>query len=89
MEHTNGALGLNKTEVLHISHLQVNHFKLTRREYETLQKISEGMSTKQIAGTLFISENTVETHRRKILKKLNAGNIVQAVVIAMRSKLLN
>lgn len=47
----------------------INKIKFTKRELEILSHISEGLSSKQIANRLFISKNTVDTHRRNILKK--------------------
>ena len=52
---------------------------LSRREMEVLENLSEGKTTIQIANQLFISENTVKTHVRHILEKLNASNRVEAV----------
>lgn len=52
---------------------------LSRRELEVLQSLSEGNTTIQIANKLFISENTVKTHVRHILEKLDASNRVEAV----------
>lgn len=48
--------------------------KLTRREIDVLKLIGEGMTTPQIAEKLFISENTVNTHRKHLLEKLGAKN---------------
>jgi DNA-binding NarL/FixJ family response regulator len=47
---------------------------LTRREMEILKLICDGYSSKDISEKLFISINTVETHRKKILLKLNVKN---------------
>ncbi len=52
---------------------------LSTREMEVLECLSQGMTTVQIANQLFISENTVKTHVRHILEKLNAANRVEAV----------
>jgi len=52
---------------------------LSSREMEVLECLSQGMTTFQIANQLFISENTVKTHVRHILEKLNAANRVEAV----------
>jgi|GEM_PF-848209 len=48
--------------------------RITRREREVLKLVANGQSTKQIAGSLFISENTVETHRRRLLEKFGVSN---------------
>jgi DNA-binding NarL/FixJ family response regulator len=52
---------------------------LSSREMDVLECLSEGKTTVQIAKKLFISENTVKTHVRHILEKLNAANRVEAV----------
>ena len=64
------------------------HATLSQREVEMLRLIADGLATKNIADKLFISIDTVETHRRNILKKLEAGNMVSAVAIAFRLKVL-
>ncbi len=57
---------------------------LSDRELEVLEWIVEGLSSKMIAEKLNISMDTVETHRRNILKKTGASNMVVAVVKAFR-----
>lgn len=52
---------------------------LSDRELEVLQCLAEGLTTQQIASRLFISENTVKTHIRHILDKLEASNRTEAV----------
>jgi DNA-binding NarL/FixJ family response regulator len=61
---------------------------LSRREMEVLERLSEGNTTIQIANQLYISENTVKTHVRHILEKLNASNRVEAVNKANRLGIL-
>jgi DNA-binding NarL/FixJ family response regulator len=57
------------------SALLVNNFmkkyQLTSRETEIICKIAEGLTSKEIAGELFVSEFTINTHRRNICRKLN------------------
>jgi DNA-binding NarL/FixJ family response regulator len=48
---------------------QESYLNLTRRESEILAYIARGFSSKQIANKLFISKNTVDTHRRNIISK--------------------
>jgi DNA-binding CsgD family transcriptional regulator len=55
---------------------------LTRREKEILGLIAEGLISKEIADKLFISVNTVNTHRQRILEKLDAGNSMEAIKYA-------
>lgn len=56
---------------------------LTKRENEVLQEIAKGYSTKEISANLFISENTVETHRQKLFAKLKASNMAQLIIKAI------
>ncbi len=52
---------------------------ISRREVEVLECLGKGLTTFQIAEQLFVSENTVKTHIRHILSKLEAANRVEAV----------
>jgi NarL family two-component system response regulator LiaR len=52
---------------------------LTRREMEILELIAQGMSNREIAEKLFVSENTVKTHSSRVLDKLGAKRRTQAV----------
>ena len=61
---------------------------LSERELEVLGCLSEGLTTLQIAMRLFISENTVKTHIRHILEKLEASNRTEAVGKATQLGLL-
>jgi len=60
---------------------------LTSREREVLQLVSEGMATKQIAGSLQVSVKTVETHRRKIMEKLDLYSVAELTKYAIREGL--
>jgi two-component system, NarL family, response regulator NreC len=53
--------------------------KLSDREQEVLQLVSEGKTTKEIADQLFVSNRTVETHRVNMMKKLNAQNSAELI----------
>jgi DNA-binding CsgD family transcriptional regulator len=52
---------------------------LTNREKEILQLIAKGLISKQIADKLYISVNTVNTHRQRIIEKLNVSNTYEAI----------
>jgi DNA-binding CsgD family transcriptional regulator len=52
---------------------------ITRRELEILELISRGMSNREIAQKLFVSENTVKTHSSRVFDKLGAKRRTQAV----------
>jgi NarL family two-component system response regulator LiaR len=54
---------------------------ITRRELEILELIAQGLSNREIAGKLFVSENTVKTHSSRLFDKLNARRRTQAVQI--------
>ena len=61
----------------------------TKRESEILALVCEGYSSKEIANSLFISYHTVETHKRNLINKLSARNIVHLAVLAERYSLYN
>ena len=61
---------------------------LTRRELEVLVKIANGMSNKEIAATLDISERTVKNHISNIFKKICVADRTQAAVFAIRNNLI-
>lgn len=62
---------------------------LSVREREILGLIGQGKLSKEIAGELFISVHTVNTHRQRILEKLNVGNSLEAVRYARMYGLLD
>jgi two-component system NarL family response regulator len=62
--------------------------KLTDREMEVLKLVAKGMNNRDIAKDLFISENTVKNHVRNILEKLQIHSRMEAVMIAVRDKLI-
>ncbi|HUH07291.1 MAG TPA: response regulator transcription factor [Egibacteraceae bacterium] len=62
--------------------------RLTDREMEVLGLVAQGLNNRDIAKQLFISENTVKNHVRNILEKLHLHSRMEAVVYAVREKLL-
>ena len=60
---------------------------LSLREREVLQMLAEGKSIKEIAEKLYISPKTVESHKYRIMSKLNAQSLADLVKIAVRKKL--
>ena len=62
---------------------------LSPREGEVLQLIAEGATNKEIADSLFISENTVKTHLRNIMEKLHLANRSQAAAYAVKRGLVS
>ncbi len=62
---------------------------LTSRECEILQLIAEGKSTRYIAETFKLSTKTVETHRQRIMTKLNINSVVELTKFAIREGLVS
>jgi len=52
---------------------------LTPREEEVMRAIMRGQSSKEVAGSLGITEGAVESHRTSIIKRLKARNIIHAI----------
>ena len=62
--------------------------KLTDREMQVLKLVARGMNNRDIAKELYISENTVKNHVRNILEKLQIHSRMEAVMVAVREKLI-
>ena len=63
--------------------------RLTDREREVLQLIAEGKTNKDVAFALTVSVNTVETHRKHIMEKLDLHNTAELVRFAIRTKMVH
>lgn len=63
--------------------------RLTGREREILQLIAEGRTNGEIAGSLTLSLNTVETHRKQIMRKLDLHKTAELVRFALRKQVVN
>ena len=61
---------------------------LTTRQQQVLTLVADGKSNQEIAGDLFVSEGTVKTHMRAILRKLGARDRAQAISVALRRGLV-
>jgi DNA-binding CsgD family transcriptional regulator len=61
---------------------------ITPREHEILELIAAGLSNREIAEQLFVSENTVKTHSSRLFDKLNAKRRTQAVQLAKEAGLI-
>lgn len=61
---------------------------LTRREREVLRLIADGLTNKDIASRLGLSVNTIETHRKHVMEKLECHNAAEMVRFAVRVKLV-
>jgi two-component system, NarL family, nitrate/nitrite response regulator NarL len=62
---------------------------LTARELEIISCIANDLSNKQIASELFISERTVETHRKNILRKTNTHSVVSLLDFLRKMKIIS
>ena len=62
--------------------------ELTKREKEILNLVYDGLSNKEIAGKLFLSVRTIDTHRYNILQKLKAKNTADLINKAMKMNLI-
>lgn len=67
---------------------RVRQLGITPRELEILEAIAAGLSTREIAAKLFVSENTVKTHSSRLFDKLNAKRRTQAVQLAKEAGLI-
>lgn len=63
--------------------------QLSNREIDVLKLIAQEYSTNEIAEKLFVSVNTIESHRKSLIKKLDAKNVVGLIKFAMRHKLVD
>ncbi|MCB0459259.1 MAG: response regulator transcription factor [Flavobacteriaceae bacterium] len=61
---------------------------LTRREYQILKLIAQQYTTKEISEALHISESTVETHRKNLIRKVNVKNSVGLAIFAMKNEII-
>src|SRR6267142_3326261 len=64
-----------------LNEVRLRELGITRRELEILELIASGLSNREIAEKLFVSENTVKTHSSRLFEKLSARRRTQAVQI--------
>jgi RNA polymerase sigma factor (sigma-70 family) len=69
--------------------LQDSYDLLTDREKEILQLLAEGKSNKEVATVLDVSPSTVETHRTRIMQKLDLHSSAEIVLYAVRKKIIS
>lgn len=67
---------------------QKNGPLITRREKEVLQLIAEGLTTKEIADKLFVSNSTVDSHRKNLLTKFNVLNTAALISHAIKNEMI-
>ncbi len=63
--------------------------RLSIREKEVFVLLADGMTPKEIAGRLYISPKTVETHKYNIMEKLNVSSVAQLTKIAIKKRLIH
>ncbi|HXP49917.1 MAG TPA: LuxR C-terminal-related transcriptional regulator [Bacteroidia bacterium] len=62
-----------------LNEIKLKEIGISKREYEILEQISKGLSNKEIADKLSVSENTVKTHSSRIFEKLDVNKRMQAI----------
>ena len=77
------------TEPFVVDEARVQALGITKRELEILKLIARGMSNREIAEQLFVSENTVKTHSSRLFDKLSAKRRTQAVQIGKEMGLID
>lgn len=82
------SLHKKKIQPKEIDYKKIESLELSKREYQILEEIALGLSNKEIASKLFLSESTIKTHVSNLLLKLNAKRRTQAVQIAKEINIL-
>jgi len=72
-----------------VDQVRLHALGITPREHEILTLIAEGLSNREIAERLFVSENTVKTHSSRLFDKLQAKRRTQAVQLAKEAGLIS
>lgn len=78
----------SKKKLTEVDDKKIKTLGLSKREYEVLCQIALGLSNKEIAGALFVSESTIKTHVSNILIKLDAKRRTQAIKIAKEMNII-
>jgi DNA-binding CsgD family transcriptional regulator len=79
---------VRETRPFVVNQPRLEELGITPREHEILTHIAAGLSTREIARKLFVSENTVKTHASRLFDKLDARRRTQAVQIAREQGLI-
>lgn len=82
------SLYVNASTLKEIDHKKIKALDISKREYEVLQQIASGLSNKEIAEKLFLSESTIKTHVSNLLLKLDVKRRTQAIQIAKAINIL-
>lgn len=67
---------------------ELKEYSLSEREIEIIRKLGDGLTSSQIGDALFISEHTVKTHRKNILKKLNLHSSSELIQYALNNGII-
>jgi DNA-binding NarL/FixJ family response regulator len=81
VDPTLGGELVSREALLHVT-------KLTERERDILSMMAAGVASREIASSLFLSTETIRTHLRSAMRKLDADTRTQAVALAIREKLI-
>ncbi|MBQ0734918.1 response regulator transcription factor [Aquimarina celericrescens] len=71
-----------------VNYKKIKELGISKREYEVLSEVALGLSNKEIAEKLFVSESTVKTHVSNLLIKLDAKRRTQAIQIAKEFQII-
>lgn len=82
-------VSLHESESLAINNSSIEKFNISERELEIIKLIAEGYINKEIADKLFISNHTVNTHRKNIMQKLGINNTAGIVLFAVKEGLVS
>ena len=80
---------INSSKLIEIDESIIETFRISKREYEVLELISEGFSNQEIADRLFISLPTVKTHSSNLFEKLDVKRRTQAIHKAKTLKMIH
>ena len=81
--------GVEKRVEAEIGNSKIELDELSNREQEVLELLAQGMSNRDIAEELYISEKTVKNHVSSILRKLSVNDRTQAVIVALKNGLVS
>jgi NarL family two-component system response regulator LiaR len=79
---------LSSPQTFTLNEVRLRELGITRRELEILELIAGGLSNREIAEKLFVSENTVKTHSSRLFDKLSAKRRTQAVQVGKEAGLI-
>lgn len=86
--HGNSNLGHSEMLFKKSYYLHEEYRLFTKREREIVKWMADGLTSKEIANRLFISENTVINHRRNMMQKSNACNAMELVSFSIRNHII-